>query len=307
MGVTDTVWQQTSPLRVFLLILGTVFFLHFYVIWSQTRKVAKLGLRAPTNRSFWPFNIGLTIKGIRHALKNENIKFWTEVFRDYGNPANPYTVEAIVQGRRIVFTADPENIKAILATQFQDYGKGQKFNEEWHDFLGDSIFTTDGKQWHESRQLIRPQFIKDRVSDLETFEKHVGHLLPLMGDGETVDAADLFFRYTLDAATDFLLGKSVDSLNDTTVDFADAFAEVQRVQSMIARAGPTNFLIPRKTFYANLKKIDLFIKPYIEEVGRIDPEELNKRDGYTFLHVGSLLLLSTCRTPDANAASTGSG
>jgi len=39
---------------------------------------------------------------------------------------------------RLILTADEENIKAILATQFGDYGKGAQFNSEWHDFLGDS-------------------------------------------------------------------------------------------------------------------------------------------------------------------------
>ena len=118
----------------------------------------------------------------------------------------------------MVLTEDPENIRALLATQFKDFGKGEHFHRDWHEFLGDSIFTTDGDQWHRSRQLIRPQFIKDRVSDLDTFETHIGILLRKMGgDGREVDLKDLFFRYTLDAATDFLLGKSVGSLENPQV------------------------------------------------------------------------------------------
>lgn len=121
------------------------------------------------------------------------------------------------------------------------------------DFLGNGIFATDGELWHNSRQLLRPQFIKDRVSDLDCFEKHVQILLKALanggvegvpgvggdgvGRGKEVDASDLFFRYTLDAATDFLLGKSVQSLEVPEQEFAKAFNEVQRVQSIIARAG----------------------------------------------------------------------
>ena len=41
---------------------------------------------------------------------------------------NP-TVEFSVGGQRMVFTADPENIRALLATQFGDYGKGEPFHE----------------------------------------------------------------------------------------------------------------------------------------------------------------------------------
>ena len=29
----------------------------------------------------------------------------------------------------MIWTADPENIRAILATQFGDYGKGEPFHE----------------------------------------------------------------------------------------------------------------------------------------------------------------------------------
>jgi cytochrome P450 len=158
-------------------------------------------------------------------MKYQNLSLWRNMFANAGSQ----TVELRVAGRRIVFTADHENIKAILATQFGDYGKGEPFHREWKPFLGDSIFTTDGALWHDSRQLIRPQFVKDRVSDLHVFESHMQTLFKAIanggalngenqvvdieaGNGKPVDISDLFFRYTLDAATDFLLGYDVKSL-----------------------------------------------------------------------------------------------
>lgn len=73
---------------------------------------------------------------------------------------------------------------------------------------------------------MRPQFVKDRITDLEIFEKHIGKLMShINGQGKEVDIADLFYRLTLDSATDYLLGKTVHSLDDP----ASAFAEVQRV------------------------------------------------------------------------------
>ncbi len=226
-----------------------------------------------------------------------------------------YTAECTVVGRRCIFTADPENIKAILATQFADYGKGELFHREWKDFLGDSIFATDGDLWHASRQLIRPQFIKDRISDLEIFEKHVQILMDQISkSGRTLygtqsaafDISDLFFRYTLDAATHFLLGRSVGSLEVPDIEFAEAFSEVQRVQNIIARAGfvfplldmveiiltvihrPVNALVPRKSFFAGIKCMDEFLAPIIEETLHLSPQELNTKtkleEGYTFLH-----------------------
>lgn len=135
-------------------------------------------------------------------------------------------------------------MKAILATQFKDFGKGEPFHQEWIEFLGDSIFATDGDLWHNSRQLIRPQFIKGRLSDLEIYERHMPSLLRElagtadgMGRGKPVDVVGLFFRYTLDAATDFLLGRSVHSLDFPQDKFSTSFGEVQRLQTTIARMG----------------------------------------------------------------------
>jgi cytochrome P450 len=140
---------------------------------------------------------------------------------------------------RFLLTADPENIKAILTTQFTDYGKGEQFHKEWEPFLGDGIFTTDGAQWHGARQLIRPMFVRERVGDLDLFEAHVQKMISLVGpgDGRMVRVDELLFRFSLDAATDYLLGNSVGSLEDHTSEFAAAFNEVQRVQALKSRAG----------------------------------------------------------------------
>lgn len=191
------------------------------------------------------------LKTVWHASHHLNLEDWQSHFRKYGRGG--YTVEVKPGGLRFIFTADPENIKAILATQFQDYGKGEPFHEDWKDFLGDSIFTTDLQQWHDSRHLIRPQFIKDRVSDLEVLERHVQVLMNAIANGgvkgakgvatdgvargREVSISDLFFRYTLDSATDFLLGQSVNSLEVEEQEFAIAFAEVQRIQNLISRVG----------------------------------------------------------------------
>ena len=103
----------------------------------------------------------------------------------------------------------------------------------------DGIFATDGEQWHHSRQLLRPQFAKDRVSDLQTFETHTQKVITIIKEakGSTIDVQDLFFRMTLDVTTHFLLGSSVDSLSTPQVEFAEAFGIVQRTHANISRLG----------------------------------------------------------------------
>ncbi|KAK3674557.1 hypothetical protein LTR78_005643 [Recurvomyces mirabilis] len=254
-------------------------------------QLRRLGKRAPSQRGWSPYNFGILIEAVSYVLQHRNHVFWWRLFENQGNPARPWTVESITAGERIIFTADEDNIKAILATQFAEYGKGPRFRVEWKDFLGLSIFTTDGDLWHNSRSLLRPQFIKDRVSDLHTFEKHTQVLIRLLGgktDGATVQADDLYYRFTLDAATDFLLGKSVDSLINGQTEFAQAFAQVQNTQSIIARTGPLQHLVPKAKFHAGLKVVNRFVGTYIDRALELPQEELEKKtksdEGYTFLH-----------------------
>lgn len=50
-----------------------------------------------------------------------NRELWETIFETAG-PGGSYTTEIEVLGKRLVMCADPENIKAVLATQFHDYG-----------------------------------------------------------------------------------------------------------------------------------------------------------------------------------------
>lgn len=289
----EEVLAETSPKKLALGVAGA-----YGVFWlirriATERKIKSLGGHATRIQTWAPYDIDLIIRGIRDTMQHQNMQGWLRWF----TMGDTWTVEACPVGRRVVFTADPENIKAILATQFNDYGKGEPFHNEWKDFLGDSIFTTDLDMWHDSRQLIRPQFIKDRVSDLGIFEAHVQILinqikikgLKLDGtQGKELEVSDLFFRYTLDAATHFLLGRSVDSLEIQEQEFAEAFSEAQRIQNIIARAGPLNTFVPRKTFKKSIAVINEFVEPYIDDALRLSPEELatktKSEEGYTFLH-----------------------
>jgi hypothetical protein len=64
--------------------------------------------------------------------------------------------------------------------------------------------------------MMRPQFARDQVSDLDLEEQHVLNLMRAIvptasGWTDTLDLQVIFFRLTLDSATEFLFGESVDS------------------------------------------------------------------------------------------------
>jgi len=67
-----------------------------------------------------------------------------------------------------------------------------------------------------SRAILRPQFSRGQVSDLELEERHVQEMfnqLKVDASGWTlsIDLAPIFFRLTMDTATEFLFGESVNS------------------------------------------------------------------------------------------------
>ncbi|CAI6334577.1 unnamed protein product [Periconia digitata] len=253
---------------------------------SHNAKLRKLGGRAPIRRSYFPLSL-VIYEVVTQSLKDKNYELWLNMFTKYA--PGRWTIEAGA-GQRVILTAEPENIKAILATQFKEYGKGEQFHQDWFAFLGNGIFNVDGQIWHNSRQLIRPQFVKDRLSDLDIFEEHVQILIKKLGEAPEVDILDMFFKYTLDAATHFLLGTSVDSQVHAQTAFADAFNNVQHIQGIIARMGPFNWAVPRQRlgFYSSLKVLDDFMDTYIEKALALSPRELEEKsnhdEGYTFLH-----------------------
>lgn len=102
------------------------------------RKISALGGHAPRFGSRLPLGIDFLIAAIREAKSHENLRFWQTLMSTYANVHRPTTLEVNAISQRIIFTIDEDNIKAILATQFQDYGKGERFHREWSDFLGDS-------------------------------------------------------------------------------------------------------------------------------------------------------------------------
>lgn len=124
---------------------------------------------------------------------------------------------------------EPENIKTLLATKFNDYSIGYRRKKSFIPVLGAGIFSTDGAAWEHSRAMLRPNFSRSQVGDLETFETHVQHLInALPRDGSTVDMQPLFFRLTVDSATEFLFGESTNCLapgleTQSLDSFADAY------------------------------------------------------------------------------------
>jgi cytochrome P450 len=132
--------------------------------------------------------------------------------------------------------------------------------------------------------MLRPQFAREQVSDLDLEEDHVKnlmHALPANKDGWTdvTDIQPLFFRLTIDSATEFLFGESVDSQlsslpnykskrtgnSVSEKDFATAFDQAQASVIMAARLGEMWWLAFDKVFRRNRDTCWNFMDHYVQK------------------------------------------
>ncbi|KAK2783502.1 hypothetical protein FQN52_009622 [Onygenales sp. PD_12] len=294
--IVQEIIANMTPLRAVAGIIGFFVLTSFLSGVYYDRRVRRLGAHAPRVKIYLPIGLDFIYKATRANRAKAELQFWDKSLAEagpYHGPGKNANLEVNGNSKfRLIFTVDPENIKAVLTGQFADFGKGHKFHEEWKEFLGDSIFATDGELWSRSRHLIRPMFARDRIVDTEIFEKHIHKLIPMLGgsknpnQSKVVDVQPFFFQFTLDAATDYLLGHSVDSLDNPKTIFAESFQYVLHRQAIMFRSGPISPLMSRVEFRANLKKMDDFMQPFIDEVLSMTPEELEKRLAKqdTFLH-----------------------
>lgn len=205
-----------------------------------------------------------------------------------------YTFASRQMLHNTILTAEPENIKTILSINFKHYGLGYCL-EQFEPLLGKGIFDTDGDHWAMSRGLIRPNFTRDQVADLASFEHLIQDLFALIPrDGRTVvDLQSLFFRYTIDSATEFLFGQSVGSLRSTesNINFAEAFNCSQEAITMRGMLGQLH------KFYKNPKADESdricreFAQQFVDEAVRaVESEKEDKQENsetkrkYIFSH-----------------------
>lgn len=173
------------------------------------------------------------------------------------------TGAAKVFGETLFFTKDPENIKCILATGFDSWSLGANRIAEMSKYLGYGIFTNEGKAWKHSREMLRPCFERSAVADVSVFDKHTERFLNILPkDGTEVDLQPLFHELTLDIATEFLFGRSTNSLDrgehsEEVQEFIEAFEYLNNPFSneMVEKWGNLGIFLPDKKQKNSIKII----------------------------------------------------
>ncbi|KAF1984945.1 cytochrome P450 [Aulographum hederae CBS 113979] len=227
----------------------------------------------------WPLGLDLVTAAFKANSSGHILSFFTRLIEESGT-----TFEQILFGSRGIDTIDPENIEAVLSTQFKEFGLGAR-RATFFPLLGDGIFTQDGASWKHSRELLRPLFSSNRSENFSEIQAAVHKMIASIPEGDgPVDLQPLFFRLTLETTIQLLFGRNLTHLSSEQVSkFADAFNRGQDYLARRGRLGDLYWLIGgsefRKTCADVHKFVDSMISSALEDSGN-QPEKSNK---YFFL------------------------
>ena len=177
---------------VFALCLGSVLFSALSERYRFSRASIQHGCKPPRRYPNWEPFLGMDLFAlIRNAdARGQRSQFYARLHERYGA-----TFEMKALSGTQVQIAQPENIQAVAATQFNDFGVGPMRGNIGAPFLDRGVFTEDGEFWKHSRALIRPTFNRAEIADLDSFERHVSRFLLLIPrDRSTFDLQPLAKR-----------------------------------------------------------------------------------------------------------------
>ncbi len=125
--------------------------------------------------------------------------------------------------------------------------------------------------------MLRPQFTREQIGQLDLEERHVQNAMQMLrvaADGWTspTNIQSVFFNLTIDSATEFLLGKSVDSQlgsvrssNDLGNNFAVYFDRSQRAASKRIHLGALSWIIDSKETRHSDATVHMFVDQLVND------------------------------------------
>ncbi|KAE9388190.1 cytochrome P450 [Gymnopus androsaceus JB14] len=234
----------------------------------NSRRAAELGaVRPPAVKESSYSIVSAIVNSFNNGYTGDCFFEWT---KQYG-----YIFRMKTYGEERIMTVEPEHIKAIMATKFEDFEKGPVIFDQIH-----SLF---------HRNMTRPFFNRNRITDFDNFNRHtestISAIKTRLAQGYPIDFQDVVARFTLDSATEFLFGKDVGSLGanlpypagsplaqDPTIlnhpsnVFVRAFMQGQMATAYRSRLG-MNW--PLKEFWSDKvlphrRLVDEFVNPILE-------------------------------------------
>ncbi|KAF8684599.1 cytochrome P450 [Rhizoctonia solani] len=257
-------------------------FIQDYQRRADRRRLGPDVIEVPRVKLSWPWNLDFIPFAIRSRESEYCGAAWSRLANEYG-----YTFNLRLLGGDQIVTMEPENIKAILSTDFNSYEKGPLFQQKMDSVLGKGVFNADGDMWKFHRGISRPYFSRDRISHFDNFARHsdiaISKILSRLNESArpglpvAVDFQDVVARFTLDSGTEFLFGQDVRSLaarlpypqekpQDDSASFAVAFG---RAQDLLADRFSWAHLWPWLELFWNrteqeMEVIDAYVTPILK-------------------------------------------
>ncbi|KAF8332801.1 cytochrome P450 monooxygenase CYP63 [Cantharellus anzutake] len=170
--------------------------------WRYRQEAKKLGAVCfPKLRGKWPGNLDIIYLAMR-SLKEGYIADSEEFFGD----GDTFNMGAF--WTNIYVTRSPTFIQHALATEPDFFPMGEDQCTLLHGMFGNGILATDGAEAKVRRGIMRPFFAKQRVRDFDLLDRYAQKALALIHEraqsGQSIDVQDLFQRFTIDIAGEFL-------------------------------------------------------------------------------------------------------
>ncbi|KAI1073725.1 cytochrome P450 [Whalleya microplaca] len=202
------------------------------------------------------------------------------------------TYQANRLGNRIIKTMNPELTKYTHATFFDHFGV-EKIRSGAEYLWGDGITVVEGEKWAARRKLIKPSFDVVHIGNLDNrnLGTHVSRLMELIPrDASTVDLMPLFRRLSLDTASEFIFGESLDALRspDSNKEFLDAYFYAQRGTAVRLMLGPKlRFMHRDPKWWSDCDIANDFLDKRVDKAlaRREKGESIGIGDGYDRLHL----------------------
>ncbi|KAI1453327.1 cytochrome P450 [Annulohypoxylon moriforme] len=164
-----------------------------------------------------PWSIGRKYEVYKASVAGD--LFEGHFLRKYTKHGNTHAIVSPVLGtQKGINTVEPENIKTVLATRFDDYKRPEFRSLAAQPMLLPGLFTTDGPIWAHWRAMVKPQFTRRRFDqNVADSERHMELVFTALGKPQAngwtddVDLLDHLYRLTMDTATQFLFGTSAET------------------------------------------------------------------------------------------------
>lgn len=278
--------EGSSSLQLSLLGLLAVTFLYFtaqsFLTYRRRSSIkSQHGCKPPSKYPVWDpfFGADVIYDAVRAVKRKTFLSEKRSHYETYG-----YTHSSRLTTYPVISTIEPENIKAVLSTNFKDFVIGSPRKRSFGPIFANSILVADGVEWEHSRAFLKPSFSRSQIGDLATLETHVQDLVKAIPrDGSTVDLLQLFLRYTADVTTDFMFGESILSLPQPEAfggELTDACQVAQLGAERRFRLGIFASLIPQRPFFKAVKKIHAYMDAHVEKAikQRDSEKQLDKTD-----------------------------